>query len=108
MDDCPPRLNIDFAGSFCCGFVAVLFPLSGFLFKLLKNPPPDWDVLLLPNILEAAVFIVDVKLVVAAGEACGLLAPNARPPEPPDGAVVVFVPGADEVVLKLAKGLLAA
>ena len=22
-DDCPPRLNIDFGGSFCCGFVAV-------------------------------------------------------------------------------------
>ena len=45
---------------------------------------------------------------VAAGEACGLLAPNARPPEPPDGAVVVFVPGADEVVPKLPKGLPAA
>ena len=43
-----------------------------------------------------------------AGEACGLLAPNARPPEPPDGAVVVFVPGADDVVPKFAKGLPAA
>ena len=40
----------------------------------------------------------------AMGEACDLLAPNARPPEPPDGAIVVFVPGADEVVPKLAKG----
>ena len=28
VDDCPPRLNIDFGGSFCCGFVAVLFALS--------------------------------------------------------------------------------
>ena len=45
---------------------------------------------------------------VAAGEPCGLLAPNARPPELPDGAVVVIVPGADEVVPKLAKGLPAA
>ena len=44
-----------------------------------------------------------------AGEACGLLTPNARPPaEPPDGAVVVFVPGADDVVPKFAKGLPAA
>ena len=27
-DDCPPRLNIDFGDSFCCGVVAALLPLS--------------------------------------------------------------------------------
>ena len=27
-DDCPPRLNMDFGDSFCCGFVAALLPLS--------------------------------------------------------------------------------
>ena len=27
-DDCPPRLNIDFGDSFCCGFVAALPPPS--------------------------------------------------------------------------------
>ena len=41
----------------------------------------------------------------AAGEACGLLAPNVRPP---DDAVVAFVLGAEEVEPKLAKGFPAA
>ena len=44
-------------------------------------------------------------LLVAAGEGCGLLAPNVRPL---DGAVVAFVPVVEEVVPKLAKGFPAA
>ena len=62
VDDCPPRLNIDFGGSFCCGFVAVLFPVSWFLFKLLKIPPLGWGVLLVLNRLEPPVFGVDAKI----------------------------------------------
>ena len=27
-DDCPPRLNIDFGDSFCCGFVGAVLALS--------------------------------------------------------------------------------